>query len=376
MTRRGIACLGVAAIGTLLAAACGYQPITSQSPVYVLVDDGGNLAVDVLNQAGYGIAGKIQIVSVGAMPPNGAVAAQPGGKVLVTYSGVDNGQQLQLKPNTVACSLASSQCNTIWSGFGSSTADTLADSSIAVPGWDDVHFTSGRLAIFGGQSLGLQRQVPLANSVPGPVAVSPDGRFAYWLTYVPASGDQAPERELLRIDTSSGRGASASTVRFGKRLPFDVVVASDGQVLVSILYDEAPVRPTEPGATAGPGVLGSSVILFSPDLATSHALTVQAGPSFIASGASALLVASTTATLPVVRVYDRTTGHLRNEPPIPQGWSVAGITMIRLDTGEEAGVIELNRSSHDHFRLGIVSLSTGDVVWHQFSGELVGDAAA
>ena len=366
--------LASATAATVLAAGCGQQPIETRSPLYVLVDDGGNLTVDVLNQSDYRIAGKIVIASVGDTPPAGAVAAQPNGRVIVTYSGVANAQQLQLKPSTVACSLATAQCDTVWSGWGSATARTLDDSSVVVPGWDDVHFTSGKLGFFRGHSSGLLREVALPQSMPGPVAVSGDGQYAYWLTYAPPQPNQTPEQQLLRVDTSSGK--IIGEVRFGKRLPFDVTVGKDGKVLVSILYDQAPLRPAEVGAAPGQGVFGSSVLAFSPDLSSSRVLRVQDGPTLIAASSSILLVASSTSDVPGIGLYDLNTGSPLNSPPMPQGWKLSGLYVIRLDTGEEVGVVALDRAAHDHFQLGIVSLRTGAISWHEYAGQIVGSVAA
>jgi hypothetical protein len=367
-------CLAPALVATVLAAGCAQQPIETRSPLYVLVDDGGNLTVDVLNQSDYRIAGKIVIASVGDMPPPGALAAQPNGRVLVTYSGVANAQQLQLKPSTVACSLVTARCDTVWSGWGSATARTLDDSSVVVPGWDDVHLTSGKLGFFGGQSPGFLREVPLPKSMPGPVAVSGDGRDAYWLTYAPPDENQTPEQQLLRVDTSSGK--ILGQVRFGKRLPFDVAVARDGKVLVSILYDQAPLRPTEVGAAPSQGVFGSSVLAFSPDLSSSRVLRVHDGPTLIAASRSILMVASSTTDVPGIGLYDLNSGSPKNSPPVPQGWKLSGLYVINLAIGGEVGVVVLDRAAHDHFQLGILSLSTGAVTWHEYPGQIVGSVAA
>lgn len=364
----------VGAVVCLIATSCGTQPINAQSPLYVLANDSGQLTVEVVNQSNYQIAGKIQIVSDGDTPPTGAIAAEAGGQVLVTYTGVDVGQQLQIKPNTVACSLATSNCNTIWSGWGSATATTLDDSSILVPGWNGVNFNSGQLGFFGGKQLGLQRQVPLANSAPGPIASSGDGRNVYWLTFTSPSGAQAPEQWLLRVDTATGK--VLSKVGFGKRLPFAVAVSSDGEVLVSVLYDQAPVPPGVGGTPPVPGVLGSSVEVFSPDLSTSRTLRVQQGPTLVAAGQTSLLVAATTSRIPSVDLVDLKTGAPRPSPEIPAGWTLSGLDVIKLAGGEEAGILELNSAATDHFRLGVVDLATGAVKWHEYPGQILGSVAA
>jgi hypothetical protein len=192
MLRRGHVTMACLALAAALTWSCGESSvnIAATAPLFALVSRSGDLAVDVIDQTNFQVAGSI-VASSGAGQATGAVASIPGRQLLVTYTGVQVGNQLTVTPDTRVCSLDSSQCSSVWKGWGSATAIPLQDSSVAVPGWNDVDFTKGRLAIFGGSRTAIQRQVNLAESVPGPVAVSPDGRYVYWLTYGAVQANQS-----------------------------------------------------------------------------------------------------------------------------------------------------------------------------------------
>jgi hypothetical protein len=329
--------------------------------------------VDVLRQSDYGLAGRIDLAPVGATPPDGAVAAEPGGRVLATYTGVVLDQQSQLRPNTVACTLATSTCSTVWSGWGSATAEKLNNASIAVPAWDPQTFTSGKLAFFGGSTLTMVKQVPLSSYVPGAVAMSGDGRYMYWITF-PAPGSATIEQELLRVNTTTG--AIDATVKFGKRLAYALALDAAGDAVVSILYDRAPVPSTSVGALPQPGVYGAGVQVFSPDLATSRNVPVGQGPAGLAVDGSSLLVASTASKPTSVGLYDLSSGAIRGSTDIPAGWTLDGLHIVTLGDGSAAGILVINQQDGDHFRLGVVNLAGGPVKWYEFSGTAIGSVAA
>ncbi len=362
--------LGMAAV---LSAACGDQSIDAPSPLYVLVDDSGTLTVDVLNQGDYRLAGKIPVISVGDTPPSGAVAVLPGAEVLVTYTGVSVGGQATLTPNTVACSTATSQCRTIWAGWGSATALASNDETIAVPAWKTDDITAGKVGVFGGSHLALDRQVDLTKFVPGPVAFSPDGRDMYWLTYVPPAPGTAPQQQLLRVDATNAK--VLGTVGFGSRLPYDLSVNDDGQVYVSVLFEKAPTRPTESAGAVDPGVYGASVEIFTPDLTSVRTLAVAQGPTWVATRGSSLLVASDAGKAASVGLYNTKTRASVASLAIPAGWQIIGVEILNL-VGGTVGAVEVNRQGSSMSQLGLIDLSTGAVSWHELSGQSMGSVAA
>ncbi len=113
MSRAAGALAGAACVASVLFSGCGEQSISAASPFYALVDSGGTLAVDVLDQSDYHLIGSIAIATVGDAAPDGALAALPGGRVLVTYTGSISGQRVALTPGTQVCSLDTSQCATV-----------------------------------------------------------------------------------------------------------------------------------------------------------------------------------------------------------------------------------------------------------------------
>lgn len=361
-------------LGVSLVAACGESAakITAAAPLYVLVSRSGDLVIDVIDQTSFQSDGSID-VAPGAGQAVGAVASGPGGQVLVTFTGVQVGSQLTVKPDTRVCSLLTSQCSSVWQGWGSATALPVGANAIAVPGWNDVDFTGGRLAVFGGAGMAMQRQVRLDRSVPGPVAVSPDGRYVYWLTYAPVQANQAAaEQELLRVDGATG--AVLNTVRFGQRLAFGLAVAEDGGVLVSVLYDRLPQRSN--GGPPSGQVYSSTVLEFAADLSTSHGLGVGAGPTFMATAGRILMVASSASAVPNVGVYDSAGGKAIGSVEIPADWQIKGLQIVTLANGSQSGLIVLDYKKGARYRIGAVSVVDGSVTWHDFSGAAIGSVAA
>jgi len=374
MSRAAGALAGAACVASVLFSGCGEQSISAASPFYALVDSGGTLAVDVLDQSDYHLIGSIAIATVGDAAPDGALAALPGGRVLVTYTGSISGQRVALTPGTQVCSLDTSQCATVWPGWGSATAAKLDDSSVAVPAWDFANFTSGKLAFFGGSNLGLRRQLSLAPSMPGPAAVSRDGRHMYWLTYPTPGIESSVELRLVRVDAVTGR--VDATHGFGKQLPFGLAIDPSGRVLVSILYDRAPIPPTSAGSRPTAGVLGSSVVAFAPDLSQQAAIRVQSGPSRIAVAGTYLLAASQSSRGDVVALYDLNAGAWQATFEMPAGWTVSGLQSVRLASGAEVGIVVLNQNGGSRFRLGVVDLEHDSISWHELDGHALGSVAA
>ncbi len=370
---RGPAIMACLALAAAFTSACGESSvnIAASAPLFVLVSRSGDLAVDVIEQSNFQVAGSI-VVGSGAGAATGAVASVPGRQLLVTYTGVQVGSQLTVTPDTRVCSLDSSQCGSVWKGWGSATAIPLRDRSVAVPAWNDLDFTKGRLAVFGGSRIGIQHQLNLAESVPGPVTVSPDGRYVYWLTYGPVKTNQNAEQVLLRLDGATG--AVLDTVHLGNRLAFGLAVDAGGNLLMSIVFEKAPQRTS--GAPPTGEVSGTTLLVYSADLATSRPLKVSAGPTFVATGRNVALVASKASSVSSLGVYDLASGKSIGTVGIPVGWTVQGVQVVDLAGGRQVGMVELNDQARTHYQLGVVDLSSASVAWHKFDGASLGSLAA